>query len=295
MIRNKKYRIAVITNSTDKPSISDLIRLAKEYELTFEVVNFPYLEITNFESSSFVKKLLTFDVVYYRTGLRGTFLPHLVKILNEANIPIINGDLEQKNLQRKIQQAFWCGQFDIAHPKSIVAFKTSYEDIAKELGPVFVVKPDLGSKGENINLIKNQKDFEIANKKQTLSNRLIYQELISEAEEYRVYTLGPTAVASYKKIPGADDFRANLHVGGSVASIAPEVEPLINSFAANVAAKLKIDISGIDILVKDGKCYLLETNQQPGWENLSQLTGVNLCKLTLQFILDTAHTYHAQG
>jgi len=286
-MEHTQYKIAVVTNSTGQ-SMTDLRRTAKEYNVIFDQITFPYVSLNDFESSDFVNKLLNYDVVYYRTGMRDTTIDELALVLKERGVPLVNGSQTHPGVHKKVQQALIAGRYNIPHPKSYLVDKFNYEVAASLLGEKFVVKPDVGAHGTEVCVVTNAEELEKV-KENRAKDKYIFQELISDADEYRVYTVGDKGIASYKKILGETDFRANLHAGGGIEQTEPERVQKLLDFGGHVAKCFGADISGVDVLIKNGECILLELNWQPGWEQLDEMSGINFSEETIQHILSVAH------
>ncbi|MFM2424450.1 MAG: hypothetical protein RLZZ70_841 [Candidatus Parcubacteria bacterium] len=288
-IMQKPLRIGVITSNTNSQSFRDLKCSATNMQVQFEQIAVPYLELSSFGESSFVANALSYDAVYYRTGLRDTALDHLTQILDTANIPLINGS-KHAGSHRKVQQALIADLHGVPQPKSISATKPRYDILAAILGPRFVAKPDFSAHGTDVQIINSSEALTHLHKN-TKRDRFIYQELIEGADEYRVYMLGNEYIASYKKIPSSADFRANLHAGGSMTATEPDRVELLSDFGRKVAIAFESDIAGLDVFIKDGQCIFLELNWQPGWENLDAITGTKFSNETIQYITNMAHQY----
>ena len=286
-MNHTNYKVGVLTNS-DSISLQELHALAKSEGVVFENIDFEYIPLTNLATSALLTKAATYDVIYYRTGLRETTLQEIARILQGKKIPIVNSSFYTHLSHRKIQQALIASQHDIAQPKSVVITSINYEAIKSQLGSTFVAKPDIGSKGTRVELISSQADLDTYMQGHKKSG-FLFQELITGAVEYRIYLIDGKMVASYKKQAGGDDFRANLHVGGSLSRTEDEMIPLLESFGTQIGHAFKVEIGAADVLVKDGQCLFLELNHQPGWRQLKDISGVDFARLTLQYLLDTAH------
>ncbi len=286
-MRHTKYRIGVLTNLLG-PSMNDLMAMADKNGVVFEQISYPAIPLAGFHSSELIRHICSYDIVYYRTGMQGSVITELAKILEEKNIPCINGTLTHPFIHKKIRQALIADRYNILQPKSFVMNSLNYEDISSVLGPSFVVKPDIGSKGIDVTLINSKTELDTFI---TTKTKKVYlcQEYLDNAEEYRVYVVGQKGVATYKKISHGSDFRANLHAGGSMEETEVKMNKPLIKFGEEIAQHFGVDICGIDILVKNDQLYFLELNLQPGWENLEEITGTNLCRETIQYTLDRAH------
>lgn len=281
------YKVGVLTNS-DSISLQELHQLATETGVVFEDIGFDYIPLSNLKDSDVMRKISSYDVIYYRTGMRETTLQEVARLTHEYNIPIVNASYYTHLSHKKIQQALIASQNHINQPKSLVITTVDYETIKAQLGSTFVAKPDIGSKGKRVELISSQAELETYMKGRIKSNYL-FQEQILDAVEYRVYIINEQVVASYKKQAGANDFRANLHAGGSLSKTEDAMLPLLQTFGNSIGKAFQVEIGAADVLVKDGICLFLELNHQPGWRQLEDISGVDFAKLTLQYLLDRAH------
>ncbi len=286
-----QYKIAVITNVSGQ-SMQDLKATAHNHGIIFDQITFRNIPLAGFAESELVQKICSYDVVYYRTGMRGPIIDELSHILRRKRIPFINGVAQHSYMHQKIRQALIAGRYNIPQPRSYYIGGFNYARVSEVLGDTFVVKPDDGSKGDDVTLVSSEAEL-LAFKETKKKDTYLYQELIEEAEEYRVYTLGSKGVASYKKTAGSEDFRANLHTGGTITPTEPELVEMLLTFGGKVAKSFGADISGVDILVKDNKPLFLELNWQPGWEKLDEAAGSNYCEETMQYILQKTHTHHS--
>ena len=292
-MNNPLYKIGVITNSTG-PSMQDMLNVAQKFDVRFEPITFDIIDLSNFEQSEFVQRCLKYDVIYYRTSLRDSVIYRLTEILEGKGIPVINSGTKHPRLHRKTQQAIVADQYHIPQPKNCIAYKPNFEKVKELLGAPFVAKPDYGSKGNGVCLVRTEKDLLELRVDETISNPILLQEFIQGADEYRVYTIGNQGVASYKKTLGDEDFRANLHAGGGMTATEPERAEQLLAFGGMVAEKFGAELSGVDVLYKNGDCLLIELNWQPGWENLERISGENYAKETVQYLLDRAHSIKKQ-
>lgn len=290
-MEHTNYKIAVVTNSSCKQSMTDLKRTANKHDVIFDQITFPYLSLNDFAHSELIERLKNYDIVYYRTGMRDTVIDELAYVLKKHNLPLVNGSQTHPGVHKKIQQALMASRYGIPHPKSYLVDKFNYEIASSLLGKKFVVKPDVGAHGTEVTLVSSAEELAAVERSRS-KDKYIFQELIPNADEYRVYTIGDKGIASYKKKTSPGDFRANLHAGGSIEPTEPDRAEALLAFGGHVAKCFGADISGVDILYKDGKCTLLELNWQPGWEQLDEMSGINFSEATIQYILDKAHQYH---
>ncbi|MAZ30400.1 hypothetical protein CL655_03940 [bacterium] len=286
-MQHTQYSIGVITN-LDTPPFQELKDTAWEYGVRLEKISPAHVTLSSFADSDFLHRLKQFDVIYYRTGLRNSALEEVAYHMRKAGIPVLNDGARHHALHKKIRQALIASRFNIPQPQTIWAQTIQFNEVADQLGVPFVVKPDEGSKGNAVALIESEKQLH-DHLTQYHHKNFICQKYIEHATEYRVYTVNGKALASYKKQPGNNDFRANLHVGGEIRKTEPEMTKLLYPFAEKVSAAFGAEIAGIDILTHDNACLFLELNWQPGWRQVQELNGVNFPYETIQYALKKAH------
>lgn len=292
-MRTKKptsFSIGVIVNPF-KHALQELKKEAESRNITFEQIPYTLLPISELESSDWFQNLLQYDALLFRGGMRDTVESQVAHLLQQQGRVVINASTKHQQAHRKIQQAMLCDLYNISHPRSIWGVPDTYETIQNLLGDTFVVKPDVGSQGTGVALIESARDLESYQSHTDLSHCL-FQEQIIDADEYRVYTTGAIGIASYKKIPNAKDFRANLHTNASVERTESDIRDRLHIFAGSVAEKFGADISGIDVLVKDDEFILLELNWQPGWRWIDHVVDENIPEMMIDYIIKRAEAFY---
>jgi hypothetical protein len=94
---------------------------------------------------------------------------------------------------------------------------------------------------------------------------------IEDAVHWRVVVLGGRAIAAYRNVPEADDFRT--YASEDPADFVTEPPPELEQLAVAAADALRTDFAGVDLLRHpSGRCYLLEANF-PCWFAQSQLVA----------------------
>ena len=162
-----------------------------------------------------------------------------------------------------------------------------FKKITSSLGIPFVAKPIVGSKGNNIFLIKKEKEFQqLEQKFCDLSGRNpLFQEYLSNNGDFRALLINKKFIGAYKRIPKEGEFRANIAQGGKGEKVTPEKELI--SLSKKVAEIMGIEILGVDI-IQDQKCkkyYVVETNGIPQWQGFKKTTGINVAQEIIDYCL----------
>lgn len=90
----------------------------------------------------------------------------------------------------------------------------------------------------------------------------------------RVLVLGGEVIACYERRAPEDDFRSNLHRGGSGVPHEPTDGERESALAA--AGTLGLDFAGVDLLPTDDGPQVLEVNSVPGFRGAEEVTGVDV-------------------
>ena len=113
---------------------------------------------------------------------------------------------------------------------------------------------------------------------------ILVQEFIKEAggTDIRALVVGGKVVAAMKRTGSPEDFRSNLHRGGSAerAKISPE-ERLT---ATRAAKSMGLNVCGVDMLRSNHGPVVMEVNSSPGLEGVEKATGIDIAGQIVEFI-----------
>jgi ribosomal protein S6--L-glutamate ligase len=113
---------------------------------------------------------------------------------------------------------------------------------------------------------------------------ILVQKFISEAQgtDIRAFVIGDKVVAAIKRKGPKDDFRSNLHRGGSAAAVRISREE--RSTALRAAKTLGLNVCGVDMLRSDQGPVVMEVNSSPGLEGIEKATGRDIASEIIGFI-----------
>ena len=128
-----------------------------------------------------------------------------------------------------------------------------------------VIKIPNGYQGLGVELIRNENDLATFKAEFSDEDEFLVQECIEESKgsDKRLFIVGDTCVAAMKRTSQTDDFRANLHLGGAMASYEPTAQEVAYALAATKVFNL--DFAGIDIIDSNRGPLVLEINPSPGF------------------------------
>jgi len=98
----------------------------------------------------------------------------------------------------------------------------------------------------------------------------------------RAFVVGDQVVGAMRRSSGGEDFRSNLHRGGSSESI--ELEPEYERAAVRSAQIMGLRVAGVDMLESDRGPLVMEVNSSPGLKGIERATGQNIARLIVDFV-----------
>lgn len=113
---------------------------------------------------------------------------------------------------------------------------------------------------------------------------ILVQEFIKEAEgrDIRAFVVGRKVIAAMERKGAADDFRSNLHRGGSARMV--ELTPEEKSTALKAATSMGLNVAGVDMLRSAHGPVVMEVNSSPGLEGIEKATGVDVATAIIAFV-----------
>ena len=237
-----------------------------------DILYFSLLPITKDVVETTFQVLKQYDVVHFVLG----FNVELAKVLQEklvgSGVVCPNQCTGITNLNDKVIQMVSMSRAGVPIPVSARLMNPNPDEVAALLGFPFVLKEPVGSKGKQVVLCTREKfDENIKTNREYLG-----QEFVNYIADYRVHVIGEKTFCIYERIAPAGDFRANVSLGGAMKKVTDtELLTDLSELALRAARALSVDYGGIDIIRdKDGKLLVLEFNSNPGFKNVTDITGV---------------------
>ena len=227
-----------------------------------------------------------------RTNLHGyDFIIYLDKdfsiatILEKAGFRLFNKALPIHICDDKLLTHLALLNYGIKMPKTI-SYPLRYgegEDlnfhhrVLEELNFPLIIKENFGSLGEQVYLVKNEKEYwEISNKLVHIPH--IYQEFIASSygHDLRLALVNKKVVAHMYRQARNDDFRSNIETGGVGLQI--DVPSSFSDVAEKVARILDLDYCGIDLMYgENDEPILCEVNSNAYLGPIEKYSGHNVC------------------
>jgi len=177
---------------------------------------------------------------------------------------------------------------DLPHPRTALVTDPDelHAAIRQVSGPPAVLKILRGTQGRGVILAE---DVNIARTVLSIlfrhgQDKVLVQEFIAEAggKDRRLLIVGGRCVAAMERIAPKNDFRANLHRGGTSRAITPDDET--EALAVRAAAVHGLGVAGVDIIPSKRGPLLLEANSSPGLEGIESVTRVDVAREIVQYL-----------
>jgi len=259
-----------------------MVESALKYDLKVEILFEEDFDlVTSHKGAVFLKKgkrLVKPDFAVMRSyGL------DLARHLESAGVPVFNSSASMAVSQDKWQTHQALCQKGLRSPESLwVSSPKTYDDIVGVLGSPFVAKGLLGSKGEDVYLVKDSDSFYAA-MKNLEGQKTLFQKFVSESAgtDIRVHVIGGKVVAGVRRL-SEGDFKSNYHQGGSAQAVAITEEMQELSLAATKA--LSLDFAGIDLLESHDGPTICEVNAIPGFRTICLTSDTDIPSLIFEYI-----------
>lgn len=175
---------------------------------------------------------------------------------------------------------------NIGIPVTVFAHDAADVDQAIEAvsGPPVVIKILEGTQGVGVVLA----DTRVAARSVIQAFRgvnvhILVQAYVAEAEgaDVRAFVVGDRVVAAMMRKGAPDDFRANLHRGGSAWNI--KLTPEERQTAVRSAKVVGLRMAGVDMVRSGGGPLVIEVNASPGLEGIERACGTDVAAKIVEF------------
>ena len=167
--------------------------------------------------------------------------------------------------------------------------KQTEEIIRAVNGPPVVIKLLEGTQGIGVVLAETMSSAKSVIEAFRGANvNILVQEFIKEAggTDIRALVVGGKVVATMQRTGAADDFRSNLHRGGSAQLI--KITPAERSTAVAADKRMGLNVCGVDMLRSNHGPVIMEVNSSPGLEGIENATGKDIAGMIIDYTVNNA-------
>ena len=109
------------------------------------------------------------------------------------------------------------------------------------------------------------------------------QDYMPIKEDFRVLILGDEVLGVMKRTMVDGKVVSNVAQGATTSAVTLGSDTL--DIAKLAAKTMGLEFAGVDILLNDGKPYVIEVNIQPGFSGFEDATGVNVSQKILEYLI----------
>jgi ribosomal protein S6--L-glutamate ligase len=157
-------------------------------------------------------------------------------------------------------------------------------------GAPVVVKLIEGTQGVGVTLAEHrQTAMALVDMLHSANQNVLMQAFVAESrgKDIRAFVVDGKVVAAMRRTALGDEFRSNLHRGGSAEPV--ELDEQYKGAAVRAAQVLGLRIAGVDILESDRGPLVIEVNSSPGLEGIEGATDVDVAGAIVEFVESECH------
>ncbi|MBU2693707.1 30S ribosomal protein S6--L-glutamate ligase [Pimelobacter sp. 30-1] len=152
-------------------------------------------------------------------------------------------------------------------------------------GAPVVIKLLEGTQGIGVILAPSIKVAEaIIETLQSTKQQVLIQRFVKESKgrDVRALVVGDRVVAAMRRVAQGDEFRSNVHRGGSVERV--DLDPEYEQIAVRAAQIMGLKVAGVDMLEANDGPLVMEVNSSPGLEGIETATKLDVAGAIIDYI-----------
>ena len=234
------------------------------------------------------KSISNFDAIIPRIGTSITFFgTAVVRQFEQMGVFCLNTADSILASRDKLSSMQALSRHDIGIAET--GFVRNQSDILQAIhemgGAPVIIKLLSGTQGVGVILAESNKVAEaIIETLSSVKQNVLVQKFVSESKgrDIRALVVGDKVVAAMRRTAAGQEFRSNVHRGGTTQAV--ELDPEYERCAVRAAQILNLKVAGVDMLEgKDGP-VIMEVNSSPGLEGIEKATGVDIAGTIIRYI-----------
>ena len=181
----------------------------------------------------------------------------------------------------------------------VTAFAASPKDTGNLIslvgGAPLIVKLLESTQGKGVVLAETKKAADsVIDAFRGLKASFLVQHFVKEAagEDIRCLVIGGRVVAAMRRKGAGDDFRSNLHQGGTAEAV--RITKAERESAVRAARAFRLGCAGVDLLRASDGPKVLEVNSSPGFEGIEKASGKSVAGALFDLIERSARPLPAR-
>lgn len=287
-------KIGLLSKNPDNYSNSRMYEEAQRLGIDIIHIDYTHCDlILNNESSDILYKgesLSNLDAVIPRIGIyMSEYGIAVLRHFEAMKTYSLNSSLGIARARDKLRTLQVLSKKNLPFPNSTISNDSLNASrlLDKVGGTPVVIKLPEGLQGRGTMLAETKHSAQSIVEAFGLTNtNLILQEFIKESvgTDIRVLVLNGKVVGSMLRTSNGDDFRSNLHLGGSAQKI--NLTSREREIAVKAAKEFQLNIAGVDILRSEKGPLILEVNSCPGLEGIEKVLGKNIAKMVIGLVCE---------
>jgi ribosomal protein S6--L-glutamate ligase len=226
------------------------------------------------------KSLSHYDAVIPRIGASITFYGLAVlRQLEQMGVYTINPARAIARSRDKLHSMQILSRRDIGIPRT--AFVKRKDDVMPAIerigGAPVIIKLLEGTQGVGVILADTSKIAQaIIETLQSTKQNVLIQKFVKESKgtDIRAFVVGDRVVGAMRRQASGDEFRSNVHRGGTATQV--ELSQEYETTAVRAAQIMGLDMAGVDMLEGNDGPQVMEINSSPGLEGIEGATKVDI-------------------
>jgi ribosomal protein S6--L-glutamate ligase len=234
------------------------------------------------------KPLSSYDAILPRIGNSITYFgTAVVRQFEQMDVYTPNSSNGISNARDKLRATQILSRHNIAMPAT--AFVRNRADVRPAIervgGAPVVIKLLEGTQGIGVILAPQAKVAEaIIETLHSTKQNVLIQSFISESRgrDIRALVVGDRVVAAMRRVAIGDEFRSNVHRGGTVEPV--DLPPEYERVAVRSAQIMGLRVAGVDMLEGADGPLVMEVNSSPGLEGIETATMLDVAGAIVDYI-----------
>ncbi|MWB97948.1 RimK family alpha-L-glutamate ligase [Agromyces seonyuensis] len=234
------------------------------------------------------RRLSDYDAILPRIGNSITYFgTAVVRQFEQMDVYTPNTANGIVNSRDKLRANQILSRHGIAMPAT--AFVRNRADVRPAIeqvgGAPVVIKLLEGTQGIGVILAPTVKVAEaIIETLHSTKQNVLIQSFVSESKgrDIRALVVGDRVVAAMRRVANGDEFRSNVHRGGTVEPV--ELDPAYEAAAVRSAQIMGLRVAGVDMLEGNDGPLVMEVNSSPGLQGIEEATKLDVAGAIIDYI-----------
>ncbi len=234
------------------------------------------------------KVLSDYDAVLPRIGASITFYGlAVVRQFEQMDVYTPNTAAGIANSRDKLRAIQILSRHDVGIPATM--FVRDRADVLPAIeqvgGSPVIIKLLEGTQGIGVILAPDTKVAEaVIETLQSTKQNVLIQRFVKESRgrDIRAFVIGDRVVAAMRRTAQGDEFRSNVHRGGTTEAV--ELSEESKRVAVQSAQIMGLRVAGVDMLESDHGPLVVEVNSSPGLEGIETATELDIAGAIVDFI-----------